>query len=247
MSTVPNAAAPRTPEPAPAPPRDAEAASREISASHRLMHVTERELQRILLDIHDGPVQHMYAALSQLDLLRRGLEAADCADADAQARIGRIRSLLESGLNEVRSFLGAFRPPEFEGRDLVTLVEGLAMQHEAHTDTTIDLLVDAPLPQMPLPVKIAVYRVLQEGFSNAYRHGGADRVAVRMRRVVRTGGPRLRVSVSDNGHGFDPRTVRPEKHFGVDGMRDRVEMVGGRFRLRSTPGRGTTIAVEVPL
>jgi signal transduction histidine kinase len=247
MPHTPDAGPARPLAPAPAPPRDAEAASREISASHRLMHVTERELQRILLDIHDGPVQHMYAALSQLDLLRRGLEAAGHADADAQARIGRIRSLLESGLNEVRSFLGAFRPPEFEARDLVGLVEGLAMQHETHTDTTIDLLVDAPLPDVPLPVKIAIYRVLQEGMSNAYRHGGADRVVIRMRRVLRTGGPRLRVSVSDNGHGFDPGTVRPEKHFGVDGMRDRVEMVGGRFRLRSTPGRGTTIAVEVPL
>ena len=47
----------------------------EIDASHRMMQVTERELQRILLDIHDGPVQHMYAALSQLDLLRRAVEA----------------------------------------------------------------------------------------------------------------------------------------------------------------------------
>ncbi|MDB4950278.1 MAG: histidine kinase [Gemmatimonadetes bacterium] len=229
------------------PSRDAEAASREISASHRLMHVTERELQRILLDIHDGPVQHMYAALSQLDLLRRALEAGGHAEPEVADRMGRIRQLLESGLNEVRSFIGAFRPPEFEARDLVTLVEGLAMQHEAHTDTRIDLVVDAPLPEVPLPVKIALYRVLQEGLSNAYRHGGADRVAVRMRRVVRTGGPRLRVSVSDNGHGFDPGTVRPEKHFGVDGMRDRVEMIGGRFRLRSSPSRGTTIAVEVPL
>jgi signal transduction histidine kinase len=230
-----------------AAPRDADAASREISASHRLMHVTERELQRILLDIHDGPVQHMYAALSQLDLLRRALEAGAGGEPEAHDRIGRIRQLLESGLNEVRSFIGAFRPPEFEARDLVTLVEGLAMQHEAHTDTRVDLEVRPPLPDIPLPVKIAVYRVLQEALSNAYRHGGADRVAVRMRRVVRTGGPRLRVSVSDNGHGFEPRSVRPDKHFGVDGMRDRVEMVGGRFRLRSTPGRGTTVAVEVPL
>jgi signal transduction histidine kinase len=229
------------------PSSTADATSREISASHRLMHVTERELQRILLDIHDGPVQHMYAALSQLDLLRRAVESGAGGEREAQERITRIRQLLESGLNEVRSFIGAFRPPEFEARDLVTLVEGLAMQHEAHTDTRVDLEVHPPLPDISLPVKIAVYRVMQEALSNAYRHGGADRVAVRMRRVVRTGGPRLRVSVSDNGHGFDPGGVRPEKHFGLDGMRDRVEMVGGRFRLRTTPARGTTVAVEVPL
>jgi signal transduction histidine kinase len=223
------------------------AARREIRASHRMMQVTERELQRILLDIHDGPVQHMYAALSQLDLLRRGLEAAGVDDASVRERVARIRVLLEGGLNEVRSFIGAFRPPEFENRDLVTLLEGLALQHEAMTDTEIELDARGPLPDVPLPVKIGLYRVLQEALSNAYRHGGAKRVTVRLRRVVRRGEPRLRMSVSDSGHGFDARAVPVEKHYGLQGMRDRVEMIGGRFRLRSRPERGAMIAVEVPI
>lgn len=224
----------------------ADAVRREISASHRMMQVTERELQRILLDLHDGPVQNMYAALSQLDLLRRGLEAAGTSTPAVDDRIGRIRQLLESGLGEVRSFIGAFRPPEFEARDLVTLVESLAMQHESVTDTVIDLQVRGPLPDVGLYVKIALYRVLQESLSNAYRHGGARRMVVRLRPVRRRGAPRLRMSVSDDGNGFDPSQKRGDKHFGLSGMRDRVQMVGGRFRLRSVVGRGTTIAAEVP-
>lgn len=220
---------------------------REIDASHRMMQVTERELQRILLDIHDGPVQHMYAALSQLDLLRRALDAAGVADPVVGERMERIRLLLEGGLNEVRSFIGAFRPPEFEARDLVTLLEGLALQHEAMTDTELALDVRGTLPDVPLPVKIGLYRVLQEGLSNAYRHGGAHLVTVRLRQVARRGEPRLRISISDNGHGFDPGRVDSDKHFGLQGMRDRVEMIGGRFKLRSQPGRGAMIAVEVPV
>ena len=227
-------------------PRSEVAARRELSASHRMMQVTERELQRILLDIHDGPVQHMYAALSQLSLLGRALDAPG-GQAEARERIERIRLLLEGGLNEVRSFIGAFRPPEFEARELVTLLEGLALQHEAMTDTRIELEVRGRIPEVPLPVKIGLYRVLQEGLSNAYRHGGANRVIVRLRRVVRRGEPRLRLSVSDNGHGFDPRTVPVDRHYGLQGMRDRVEMIGGRFRLRSQPGRGAMIAVEAPV
>ena len=228
-------------------PRATTAERREIDASHRMMQVTERELQRILLDIHDGPVQHMYAALSQLSLLGRAVEAAGVDDPEVRERMERIRVLLEGGLNEVRSFIGAFRPPEFEARDLVTLLEGLALQHEAMTDSELVLDVRGALPDVPLPVKIGLYRVLQEGLSNAYRHGGANRVAVRLRRVVRRGEPRLRISISDNGHGFVPGAVPAEKHFGLQGMRDRVEMVGGRFRLRSQPGRGAMIAVEVPI
>ena len=228
-------------------PRTRTAERREIDASHRMMQVNERELQRILLDIHDGPVQHMYAALSQLDLLRRALDAAGVGDAGVRERIERIRVLLEGGLNEVRSFIGAFRPPEFEARDLVTLLEGLQLQHEAMTDSELVLDVRGALPEVPLPVKIGLYRVLQEGLSNAYRHGGANQVTVRLRRVVRRGEPRLRISISDNGHGFDPAGVDSGKHFGLQGMRDRVEMIGGRFRLRSQPGRGAMIAVEVPI
>jgi signal transduction histidine kinase len=228
-------------------PRTPQAERREIDASHRMMQVTERELQRILLDIHDGPVQHMYAALSQLDLLRRAVDASGGGDAEVQGRMERIRLLLEGGLNEVRSFIGAFRPPEFEARPLVALLEGLALQHEAMTDTEMALEVRGDLPAVPLPAKIGIYRVLQEGLSNAYRHGGANRVVVRLRRVLRRGEPRLRLSVSDNGHGFDPRSVPVEKHYGLQGMRDRVEMIGGRFRLRSQPGRGAMIAVEIPI
>lgn len=239
-------AAPPAPD---SPAADPLPAPREIRASHRMMQVNERELQRILLDIHDGPVQHMYAALSQLDLLRRAVDGTGAATPEVQERVARIRQLLESGLNEVRSFIGAFRPPEFEARGLVALLEGLAMQHEALTDTELVLDVRGDLPPVALPLKIALYRVLQEALSNAYRHGGATRVGVRLRRVDRRGGPRLRMSVGDNGAGFDSGATLPDpgKHYGLAGMRDRIEMVGGRFRLRSAPGRGTVMAAEVPL
>ncbi|HEU0300355.1 MAG TPA: ATP-binding protein [Longimicrobium sp.] len=221
--------------------------SREISASHRMMQVTEWELQRILLDIHDGPVQHMFAALSQLDLLRRALQSAGAMTPEAEDRVGRIRQLLEGGLNEVRSFIGAFRPPEWEARGLVPLLEGLLLQHESMTDMQVALEVRGAVPEMPVPVKICLYRVLQEALSNAYRHGGAEGVVVRLRRVERRGEPRLRMSVSDNGHGFSPAAMQGGRHFGLQGMRDRVEMIGGRFRLRSAPETGTMIAIEVPL
>lgn len=221
--------------------------AREIDASRRMMQVTEWELQRILLDIHDGPVQAMYAALSQLDLLRRSLEGlSPPPDEGIQARLERIRLLLESGLSEVRSFIGAFRPPEFRTRDLVTLLEGLVLQHEAATDTEVRLEVGGSLPDVDLPVKIALYRVLQEGLSNAYRHGGANRVMVRLSAGGEAPTDRLALRIEDNGAGFDTAAIRVGDHFGLAGMRDRVEMVGGRFGLESTPGRGTVLAVEVP-
>ncbi|MFQ5889788.1 MAG: sensor histidine kinase [Gemmatimonadota bacterium] len=220
--------------------------SREIRASRSLMEVTEWELQRILLDIHDGPVQHMYAALSQLDLLRRSLGGAGKVSPEADQLIERIRRLLERGLGEVRSFIGAFRPPEFESRDLVALLEGLVLQHEADTDMDVTLEVDGRLPEVTLAVKIALYRVLQEALSNAYRHGGADRVAARLVPVRRGDEAGIEMRIVDNGAGFDPAAVRPEQRFGLKGMRDRMEMIGGSFSLKSSPGRGTVIVLGAP-
>lgn len=209
-----------------------------------MIRVAEWELQRILLDIHDGPVQSMYAALSQLDLLTRSLDGLPAATgAEARARAERIRRSLETGLAEVRQFIGEFRPPEFAGRRLVELLEGLALQHESATDTRVVLAVRRPLPEPSLPVKIVLYRVLQEALSNAYRHGGAHAVHV----TVGAGGRRgLRMTIADDGAGFDPGVEAPDAHFGLKGMRDRVEMIGGRFGLASAPGHGTRIAIEVP-
>lgn len=224
-----------------------EQSEREIRASHRMMEVTEWELQRILLDIHDGPVQYMYAALSQLDLLRRAVGRSPVAeDPEVRLRMGRIRQLLESGLGEVRSFIGAFRPPEFEARELFELLESLVLQHESATDTEVALSVDSELPRVALPVKIALYRVLQEGLSNAYRHGGADHVRVTLSGRSGRGAPSVRMEIEDNGAGFDLGSATREEHFGLKGMRDRIEMIGGCFEITSSPGEGADIRLEVP-
>jgi signal transduction histidine kinase len=210
-----------------------------------MIRVTEWELQRILLDIHDGPVQSMYAALSQLDLLRRALtESSGASVPEMLERADRIRRSLETGLAEVRQFIGEFRPPEFKDRRLVELLEALALQHEAATDARVMLAVQKPIPETALPVTIVLYRVMQEALSNAYRHGGANSVQVT---VASAGKRAIRMTISDDGAGFDPGGEQPDAHFGLKGMRDRVEMIGGRFGLTSTLGTGTQVAVEVPV
>ena len=88
-------------------PQQPEHGTREVGASRRMLAITEWELQRILLDIHDGPVQHMYAALSQVDLMEAALQRSVGVDPEVVQRKDRIRKLLEDGLTEVRSFIGA--------------------------------------------------------------------------------------------------------------------------------------------
>lgn len=212
----------------------------------RFLEVAEREIGRIILDIHDGPVQNIFAALSQLYVVQRRLDRHSEPLAEELQRIGRSIGLLEHALNEVRTFMGAFRPPEFERRDLVSVLEGLLIQHEELTGNTARLTIEGELPCVPLPVKIGLYRILQEALSNAVRHGGAVSHEV----LLAGDGRAVRLRVGDAGRGFDVAAVlrgRPGQHIGLEGMRERVSMLGGRFSIESAPGRGTTVSVEVPV
>ena len=97
--------------------------------------------------------------------------------------------------------------------------------------------------QVPLPVKITLYRVLQESLANGFRHGGGvdQRVTLNMR------DGELLVEIADCGKGFDPQATAVEGHLGLAGMRERVEILGGTFSVQSTPGRETVIRTTLPV
>ncbi|HVH09176.1 MAG TPA: sensor histidine kinase [Gemmatimonadales bacterium] len=218
----------------------------ERAASRRLLATSERELQRIVLDMHDGPVQDIFAALSQLQVLERAL----APDPGSQERARQTIGLLERALGEIRDFIGAFRPPGFERRALGEIIEGLAVQHETLTDQGVALELPADLGDCALPTKIAIYRVLQEALANGHRHSGAGEQRV----VVERAGGALRLTVSDRGRGFNPARVLASEagvgveggHFGLRGIQDRVEMLGGTFALDSAPGQGTSLTITLP-
>jgi signal transduction histidine kinase len=215
------------------------------AASRRLLAAGERELQRIVLDMHDGPVQDIFAAVSQLQLLERQFHG----DA-AGERIRQTIGVLERALGEIRNFIGAFRPPGFERRDLAAILEGLAVQHETLTNQTVELTVAADLGDCSLAAKIALYRILQEALANGYRHSGAGKQRV----IVERFGPEIVLTVTDDGSGFDLERVLASEldvgveggHFGLRGIQDRVTMLGGAFSLRSAPGQGTSLTVALP-
>ena len=216
------------------------------AASRRLLATSERELQRIVLDMHDGPVQDIFAALSQLQVLERALTG----DPASEQRVRKAVRLLERALGEIRNFIGAFRPPGFERRGLGEIIEGLAVQHETLTEQTVELELAGELGDCTLPTKIAIYRILQEALANGHRHSGATRQRVSVARQ----GTAIALTVSDDGRGFDPQRVLASEedvgveggHFGLRGIQDRVAMLGGTFALESAPGRGTSLTVALP-
>ncbi len=196
--------------------------------------------------MHDGPVQDIFAALSQLQLIERSVGNNPAL----RKRTRQAVQALERALGEIRNFIGAFRPPGFERRALGPIVEGLVVQHETLTDQAVELSMPDDVGDCGLPTKIALYRILQEALANGFRHSGARRQHV----TVARDGTWLTLTVADDGRGFDPAEVLAREadvgveggHFGLRGIQDRAAMLSGTFALESTLGRGTSLTVRLP-
>jgi signal transduction histidine kinase len=229
---------------------------RQLAASQRILPVTEAELCRIVLDIHDGPVQKIFSALSHVNHLQHVTEhtLAEVLTnhpnhlTTYQDNLWQIARLLEASLTEIRTFLGAFRPPEFSRRSLLDILEGLIIQHEELTGATVHFDAGAALPEVSLPVKIALYRILQEALTNGVRHAGVTEHRVHLWAHRDD----IYLEVIDFGRGFEPpdltgpAATEQAQHIGLRGMRDRAQLVGGVFELKSRPGQGTRINVKAP-
>lgn len=220
-------------------------------AASRILAVTEEELKHIILDLHDGPVQQLFAAQAQLHSLQSRLNHGEAIpNDDYQITFQRVSHLLEASLAEIRQFLGTFRPPDFASQDLVEMLHGLFLHHELTTGVVVDFAVTGSdtAPALRLPGKITLYRICQEALSNAYRHAQAKQQRVQLHLTPHE----VTLTVQDDGIGFQPPPLRGpqaterEEHIGLRGMRDRVDLIGGSFELDSQPGQGTRITVKIP-
>jgi signal transduction histidine kinase len=221
---------------------------RTVTYPHRILSVTEEELSRIILDIHDGPVQYLFAALSLLTRIQNQSVSGKMDPLALQSQLKQLSDMIETSLREIKSFMGTFRPPEFHSRSLLSIIQGLVIQHEEWSGSTVELKVEELPNDVSLPVKIAIYRILQEALSNAYRHAQVDHHWVQLWSEDHM----ICMTVVDKGKGFEPppldgpmATERVEQ-IGLRGMRDRVALLGGLFSLTSSPGEGTRILVKVP-
>ena len=206
-----------------------------------IVSATQQERRRLAADLHDGPVQQLTAMLLRLE--RQGMQLAAGNVAAAQATLGQLQAALREQIGSLRGHLAELWPPALEQYGLEgalrMLADGVAERADVHVD--LDLQVE----QRPGPtVEAVVYRVVQEALTNVAKHAKASNVRVRL--VAGRDG--LSLLVRDDGVGLDPAEAArlPDgEHFGLVGMRERVELIGGRWELSSGPDEGTVIRVAL--
>jgi nitrate/nitrite-specific signal transduction histidine kinase len=191
---------------------------------------------RLARELHDAISQTLFTASLIADVMPRLLERHP---EEAQRQLVQLRRLTRGAQAEMRALLLELRPAALVEADLDTLLVHLIHAVAARADVEASLDVQE-VPSLPVDVKIALYRIVQEALNNVVKHAQADHVTVTVHGSERGAG--IEVHVCDDGQGFDPQEI-PADHFGVLTMRERAATIGGELEFVSTPGKGTRISV----
>ncbi len=197
-----------------------------------------RERNRLARDLHDT-LAHSFAALTvQLEALKTLLDHDPSA---ARQAIDEAISLARDGLQESRQAIQALRTDRVASLGLVGALRGELQELGARTGLHTSLDLEGPEPELTEEEAQALFRIVQEALTNVERHAQAQTVRVRLRTDIEA----LRLTVQDDGQGFDPHHVAPG-HYGLAGMRERAELIGAQLEIQSRIGQGTVVRVLLP-
>lgn len=199
--------------------------------------LNEGYLRRVGAELHDGPAQDLGISLLKLDALASKIEAHK--DGAVQQgwieQINEVEVSLQNALKEIRGIAVGLSLPQLAELGLPETVIRVVRAHERRTGTRVTLEQEGLPDRIDLPLKITIYRVIQEALNNAYRHAGGAGQRV----SVKNGGGALVVEISDSGPGFDPlQAAAAGGRLGLNGMRERVESLGAHLPSRARWGRG---------
>ncbi len=210
--------------------------------------VQEEERRRLARELHDSLGQTLTALKIQLARLA---EKSRGVDSDLASELSASVDIVHEALNDARRLSHLLRPRVLDDLGLAPALHWLSRTLGESTGFTIDLAIEdleAPAePRLGSELETLIFRVVQEASTNALKHSKVNRASVRAERR----GDALRLSIEDEGQGFDPSAVAvdtgTDTGHGLAGIRDRVEIFGGRLRIDSRPGHGTRIQIHLPL
>jgi signal transduction histidine kinase len=202
----------------------------------QLAAVAER--QRLAHDLHDSVAQSLYSLTLYTEAAAGAL--GDGALETARAHLGEIQRIAQDALREMRLLIFNLHPPLLEREGLVAALQARLDAVEARAALRTELRFEGD-EQLPLPVKEALYHIAQEALNNVLKHARAQHVVVQLT----FGDTTTHLEIADDGRGFDVAAAVGGGGLGLRGMEERVQQLGGQLTIRSAPGAGTCITVEV--
>jgi PAS domain S-box-containing protein len=211
--------------------------------SHGVLHAQEEERKRISRELHDVVAQSVLAINIHVEML--GREAAGTSAA-LRKRTAQTKRLLDELVEVVHRFSRELRPTMLDDLGLGPALQSFTKDFGRRTGVDVRLKYVDAAERLTNDRRTALYRVAQEALSNVAKHAHASRVDM----IIREESGDVVMEIADDGKAFDverARVVKRHRRLGLLGMKERVEMVDGRFSITSAPGKGTRVRARVPI
>jgi len=221
---------------------NAQLREREQALAHlyeKVVAAQEDERKRIARELHDDTSQSLAVLVMALDGAMATMKGGGVP------RLEEAKALAVRTIEEVHRMILDLRPSVLDDLGLLSAIRWYAERHLAPRGLSVRCEFEAQDRRLPAAFETAVFRVCQEAMSNIARHAQAESVLIQ---VSESGGA-LHIEIEDDGRGFDPENVSraQRRPFGLMGIRERVEILGGQVRIDSAPGKGTRLHIDVPL
>jgi two-component system sensor histidine kinase DegS len=218
-----------------------------IGESHRqqqmvtwIIESQEAERRKIARELHDGPAQSMAGILIRLDLIKR-LGNQDFKG--IYEEIDNVSSMGRETLADVRRIMFDLKPSLLHENNFSNTLKEYFNDYEAKYNFTIDFLQIGQDKQYNLSLETALFRMVQEAVTNIRKHSGVKRAVVKFE----DNSANLTLVIKDEGIGFEPNNTGDKESYGILGMKERVNLFGGKLDIISAPGAGTQVIIQVPL
>ena len=211
----------------------------------KIIEAQEEERQRLARDMHDGPAQSMANILVKAELCERLIDS----DKDrAKYELVNLKDIAKGNLKSIRKIIYDLRPMSLDDLGLVPTLERYIYNFERESGIDVNLNTVGDMNKVESVIKIAVFRIMQESLNNIEKHSHAKNVDIKIEKTL----TRLNLIVDDDGDGFDisRNPIDRDLHsggFGLISMKERAELLNGKFKVTSSPGLGTKVYLSIPL
>lgn len=210
-----------------------------LASVEMLVNAQETERQRLSRQMHDGPAQALSNFILQTEIAMRLM---DIDAGQAREELNNLKASAMGTFQKVRNFIFELRPMMLDDLGLAPTIRRYADAFKEQAGLDVSVTITGQERRLEPYLEVMLFRAIQELLGNAARHSQASLVKV----ILDLGEDRVRVSVDDNGRGFDPDSVQQGNNLGLKLIRERTEMLGGTFEIDSAVGKGARVLFAVP-
>lgn len=207
----------------------------------RVIRAQEEERRRVAREIHDGPAQTLANIVLRLEIAEKLLELDPSR---VRAEIKDLKNLVRVNLQDIRRIIFDLRPMALDDLGIIPALEKYLDNFQKAYSVTCEFLVEGREKRLLPAMEVAVFRLIQEGMTNIAKHASTDwaKILLLFKDELTT------VRITDYGNGFNVKQAfeNPGDHFGLIGMKERVEMFSGQFSIQSQSAKGTTLEFSIP-